>query len=178
MAYRAIFDETGRISSEFLPPVAPFTAIYGSFGSSQTQLQTGNVANTPTPVTHNETFVSNGVSYDIANPSRLVVSATGVYKVAFSIQFDKSGGGNSIAEVWLRVNGNNVPNSASRCVVAGQTGETFPYVEFYVPLNAGQYVECVFTSPDATMAVTAFPASVAPVIPAVPSIISNIQRIS
>jgi hypothetical protein len=45
-------------------------------------------------------------------------------------------------------------------------------------MDAGDDVEVVFSSSDASMAVTAFPANVVVGIPAVPSIITNIVQIA
>lgn len=156
-----------------------FNPIVGSFSSSTTQLQTGGIASTATPITYDTTeYATSGVS--VVNNSEIKVTKTGVYKFSYSVQLDKSGGGNSICEIWIRINGNNVPRSASQCVVAGQTGETFPFCEYILPLNANDSVEVIFMSADATMAVTFFPASgTAPNdVPVTPSIIANIIQIS
>ncbi len=99
-----------------------------------------------------------------------------MYKLTYSIQLDKTGGGTSVADMWIAINGTAVPDSASRCVVVGQNGETFPFCEYLIPMSAGQYVEVYFFSPDATMAATSFVA--APPIPAVPSIITNVVQIA
>jgi hypothetical protein len=147
---------------------------YGSFGSDQTQIVAG--AGLETDISFNLTFQSVGVSIDPLNPTRMVVAEAGVYKFSYSAQLDKSGGGVSLCDLWIKINGTSVPNSASRCVVAGTNGETFPYCEYILTLSASQYVEVAFTSADTTMAVTYFPA--APPIPAVPSIICNFIQIA
>jgi hypothetical protein len=149
----------------------------GSFSSSATQLQTGGVANTPTAIVFNTIEYQNGITLaTLPSSSEIYVPVNGVYKFSYSIQLDKSGGGNSLCDIWIRVNGNNVPRSASRCIVAGQTGETFPYCEYILNLTGGDKIQVIFASSDATMAATAFPATAT--IPAIPSIISNIYRLS
>jgi len=156
-----------------------FTPIVGSFSSSTTQLQTGGIANTATPITYDTTeYATTGVSF--INNSQIKVTKTGVYKFSYSIQLDKSGGGIDKCQIWIRINGNNVARSASEVVVAGNNGETFPFCEYILPLNANDYVEVMFLSADATMAVSFFPASgTAPNnVPIVPSIIANIIQIS
>jgi hypothetical protein len=156
-------------------PGNTFTPDYGQFSSTLTQLITG--ANQPTVITHNTTEQSAGVSYDPLFPSRVVVSKTGTYKYAYSVQLDKSGGGTSFVDMFIRINQNPVANSSSRTTVAGQNGESFVMIEYILTLNAGDYVETVFTSPDNTMAITAFPA-VPPAVPAVPSIITTVIQIA
>jgi len=161
------------INRAFLPP--PYNVAYGSFGSTQTQVVLG--ANTDTLITHNETYIASQTAIDPANPSRIVVSAPGVYKFSFSIQLDKAGVGVSLCDFWIKKNGINVPSSGCRAVVAGINGETFPYCEFLVQMEAaGQYLEVCILSPDTTMSAAAFAA--AGTVPAVPSIITNIIQIS
>lgn len=160
------------VNPQYLP--APYNIRYGSFGSTQTQTVLG--ANQATAITHNTTFIANGVDYDPANPSHVRITADGVYKVSYSVQLDKAGGGNSTCDIWIAIDGAPVPASASRCVVAGQTGETFPMCEYIFQLNAGQYFQVIFASPDNSMAATRFAAN--GVYPEVPSIITNVIQIS
>jgi hypothetical protein len=155
--------------------------INGAFSDTTTQLQTGGVANTPTAITFNTTDVTNGISLGTPT-SRIVVSKAGLYEFIYSIQFDKSGGGTSPVDVWLRKNGNNIPNSASQVVVAGTNGETVLSVPYMLTLAANDFIEVVFASSDATMAVSTFPATTAPpdpfTRPAVPSIITTMKLLS
>jgi hypothetical protein len=175
MSVNQILDSANLISRQWLPP--PYNATYGQFSSTQTQVVLG--ANTPTPITYNTTEIANGISFDVGTPSRVVVSVQGVYKFAYSIQLDKTGGGTSFVDFFIRINGNNVPRSTSRAVVVGQNGETFVYCEYLLPINAGGNVEVIMYSPDATMAATYFPAVVGPpAVPEVPSIITTIVQIA
>lgn len=176
MSVASILGPNNRIDAMYLP--APYNLAYGSFSSSQTQLQTGGVANTPTVITYNTVEIASGVALVPGSPSQIRVSNTGVYKFLYSIQLDKSGGGNSVCDIWIRKNGQNVPRSAGQVVVAGQNGETLPCVEYLISLNANDFVEVVFSSSDATMGVTAFPANLVVGIPAIPSIITNIIQIA
>lgn len=174
MANASLLTGTPSLIQRALLP-APYNALYGSFGSTLTQKQTGSIANTPTAITHNTTFISNGVSYDVANPSHIVVNATGVYKVSFSLQLDQPTGGTHVVDVWLRKNGANVALSNSKCVVNGNKDESFPYVEFIIQLNALQYVECIFMADNGDVEVSAFAAGVQP---ATSSIITNVVQIA
>ncbi len=176
MSVAGVLGSNNRIDAMYLP--APYNLAYGSFSSSQTQRQTGNVANTPTPVTYNTVEIAKDVALTASPGSQIQVSNTGVYKLLYSIQLDKTGGGNSTCDIWIRVNGNNVPRSAGQVVVAGQNGETLPCVEYILSLNAGDTVEVVFCSAVATIAITAFPENVVVGIPSIPSIISNIIQIA
>jgi hypothetical protein len=153
--------------------------INGAFSDDTDQTQTGGIASTPTPILFNSTDVSNGISLVLGNASRMRVSQTGLYELIFSIQLDKSGGGVSPCDVWLRKNGTDIPNSASQVVVNGTNGETVLTVDFFLQLVANDYIEIVFASTDATMTVTSFNAITTPYVrPAVPSIIATMKLIS
>jgi hypothetical protein len=131
----------------------------GCFISSTTQLQTGGVANTPTPIAFDSAVVNNGVGLQGVLPSTIIeVKEAGTYELIFSIQFDKVGVGVDSVDAWVRVNGNDVPDSATQIVVAGNNGETVMTVATFLTLLANDTVEIVFASAEATMAVTAFPA--------------------
>jgi hypothetical protein len=161
------------------------TNIYknGSFSSSQTQTQTGGVANTPTPITFDTSAVADGVSlFGVLPTSTVRVSTAGRYEIIFSIQFDKSGGGTDSVDAWVRINGNDLRDSASQIVVNGTQGETVLTVPIMADLAANDDIEIVFASGDATMAATAFPAwTVAGGDPydrpAIPSIIINVKSV-
>lgn len=150
----------------------------GAFLSTQTQLQTGGTSNTPTPITFNTTTASSGIT--LGSPaSRIVVPAAGRYEFIFSGQLDKSGGGTSDCDVWIRRNGTDIPDSASQFAVAGTNGEVVMSVDYFLDLSANDYIEVVFASPDNSMAITAFPAQVSPYArPSIPSIIATMKLLS
>jgi hypothetical protein len=152
----------------------------GCFISSTTQLQTGGVANTPTPITFDSAVVANGVTLLGAVPtSTIEVSTAGTYELIFSIQFDKTGVGVSPVDAWVRVNGTDVADTGSQTTVQGNNGEAVLTINTFLVLAANDTVEIVFASSDATMAVTAFPAQTAPPYdrPAIPSIIVTIKSL-
>lgn len=155
--------------------------INGSFYSTASQLQTGGVANTPTPIVFDTTAVSNGIALT-GTPSEIKVTQNGLYEFAFSCQLDKTGGGIDVCDIWLRKNGVDIPDTTSQTVVAGNNGETVLTVPFYLNLVANDVLEVVFASGDATMAISYFPAWVTPGDPydrpAVPGIIANMKLIS
>ena len=155
------------------------TWITGAFSDDTVQLQTGGISNTPTAITFNSEDVTNGVSLVVGSPSQIRISKTGLYAVTFSIQFDKTGGGVSPVDVWLRKNGTDIPFTGSQTTVAGNNGEVVLTVPFFLNLAGGDYIEVVFASSDATMAVTGFAAWTTPGDPydrpAIPGIITTVQ---
>lgn len=148
--------------------------VFGSFYS--TASQTVAAANQDTTLTLNQNPVGNGMSL---NTGAIQVAYPGAYEFTASIQLDKSGGGVSFCDFWFRVNGNDVPDSASQTTIQGTNGEALATVSTIIVLNALDLVNLVFASDDATMTATYFPATTAPpdpyTRPAVPSIIVTVK---
>jgi hypothetical protein len=148
------------------------------FLSQFTQAQTGGISNTPTPLYYNIVSPANGIGFDGTNFTRMKVSKAGLYSIQFSAQLDKSGGGVSQCDMWLRKNGTDIPDSGSQTVVDGTSGETVLTVPYILSLAANDYIEVVFASGDNTMAITTFPALTTPYVrPAIPSIIVTISAL-
>lgn len=154
---------------------------FGSFYSSVTQ--TNPVANTRNIMTLNSTIYNYNVTLksavNSATPpsySRIYVSDTGIYNIQFSAQMDKTGGGTDSVYIWLRVNGQDVANSASKVVISGPNAETIPAWNFVNLLQAGDYIELAWSSPDTSMVLLAAAAS-SPV-PEIPSLIVTVTWVS
>jgi hypothetical protein len=155
------------------PPVTPQLkrARYGSFYDTTTQ--TGTTINTAKAITFNTTDLSNGV-YIGSPTSRIYVDTPGIYNYDTSFQLDKTSGGTGEFYIWFRLNGVDVPNSASQIRIQGNNAEIFSSLNYFFDLNAGDYVEIMFSVSDLSVEVAAFPA-VAPV-PAIPSIILTVAN--
>lgn len=146
---------------------------YGTFYNTATQ--TNPVASAVNLVTYDTTAESFGVTFEPLNPSRLSVSIAGVYNFQFSAQLDHTGGGNVDFFFWFRLNGLDIPYSATKVVVAGPNDETVAAWNYVVSMNAGDYFELVWSSPDTAARILAEPAA-APV-PAIPSVIMTVTYV-
>jgi hypothetical protein len=89
---------------------------------------------------------------------------------------DKTAGGKDEIYIWPRVNGVNVPNSASKVVLQGTTDEFVSSWNFLLPLTGGDYFELAWQSPDTH--VVARSEAAASNYPAIPSIILTVEWIS
>jgi hypothetical protein len=109
--------------------------------------------------------------------SGMRVNTTGIYKLLYSAQVNKAmGGGANDLDIYLRINGTNVPNTATRVVLTQQI-ESVLTCEYIQSLTAGDVVEFVaYTATGVNLQILALPA--APPVPAIPSIISNLIRIA
>jgi D-ribose pyranose/furanose isomerase RbsD len=154
------------------PPPREFKrARYGSFYDTTTQLAT--VINTATAITFNNTDLSNGVF--IGSPaSRIVVDSEGIYNFDTSFQLDKTSGGVEEFYIWFRLNGVDVPDSASHIRIQGNNAEIFSSLNYFFNLKANDYIELMFSVSDLSVELKSFVA--APPVPSVPSIILTVSN--
>lgn len=162
-------------TSVALNTFAASRARYGSFYDTTTQMAA--TINTAYAMTFNATDLSFGV-YVGAPTSRIYVDSAGVYNVQFSAQLDKTSAPVGLLWIWLRINGVDVPNSATQIRIQGNNDESVAAWNFLPKLNGGDYFQLMWAVDDTDIRIQAFPAA-APV-PAVPSVIltvtDNISR--
>ena len=180
------------------PPGTPFASMFASFQSNENQFmgsvlsQTAAVAGY-TPLKYNlktlgtddifcSTSLNNGAS-SVTGDSRIFVSQPGNYKISYSIQMDNlAGGGQTYTTgIWLRVNGNVVPDSGSEVAVVGAKGMTFVFCEYLQSFSGGDNFDIVYYAENTNAYAASFASASsigAGVIPtAVPSIITNVYSI-
>ena len=146
---------------------------YGAFHDTTTQ--TAAATGTAYAVTFNSTDLSNDVS--IGSPtSKIVVANAGVYNFQFSLQLDKSSGAAGHTYIWGRVNGVDVPYSASEVAIQGTTAEAIPAWNFVLSMNATDYFQLMWSVDDNNIQLKAV-AAAAPV-PAIPSVILTATFVS
>ena len=115
---------------------------HGAFHSVNTQYATAD--NTPTLIEINTTDFAVGMVHN--NNNGIVVNQDGVYNYQYSLQLENTDNAEHEAVVWVRVNGVDVPYTASKFDVprrksAGVFGYLIGVANFYVELNANDYVE-------------------------------------
>ena len=154
-------------------------APYGAFQDSTDQV----AANTTTAyaVTFDTTDFSNGVT--LSNSSRLNVSQSGIYNIQFSIQFTNTTNASQDVDVWFRKNGTNIDKSNSRFGFAPRKGVGDPFhiiaaMNFFVNLNANDYVEIMWRPTDVGVTIEQYPAGTSPTRPSVPSAIVTLSFVS
>jgi hypothetical protein len=152
---------------------------HGAFQDSTDQV----AANTTTayPITFNTTDFSNGVT--IASGSRITVADSGIWNLQFSIQFTNTTNASQDVDVWFRVNGTNAANSNSRFGFAPRKGVGDPFhiiaaMNYFLSLNANDYVEIMWRPTDVGVTIEHFAASSTPTRPAVPSAIATVSFVS
>lgn len=145
---------------------------YGAFYDTTTQ--TAAAINTAYPITFNTT--DRAVGFSRGTPtSRIVVNRQGLYNFQFSAQLDNTSGGNHLAFIWARVNGTDVPQSASEVRLQGNNSELVAAWNFVVLLNANDYFELMWSVDDTAVQIVAR-AAAAPV-PAIPSVLLSVTAV-
>jgi len=157
-------------------------SVYGSFYDTTNQTA---VAATVTPITVNTTAVANEV-YIGTPTSRVYVTNAGVYNIQFSLQLANTGTGTPNIDnvtVWFRLNGVDMPNSASIMEVQPRRGSvdghTILALNFMLEMNATDYVELYWTTDTGTTQIITYTSSaIPPVHPASPAVILTVSFVS
>ena len=150
---------------------------YGGFSSSVDQ--TGNIT-AGTAMTFNSVDIADGVT--LVSNSRLTVPVNGTYNIQFSAQLENLENTQELVTIWFRVNGVDVPKSATTITVpARKNASIYGYGvaswNIFLDLTAGQYVEIIWLPAVATMTLQALPASTTPAYPAIPSVIATVNQV-
>jgi len=152
---------------------------HGAFHDSTDQVAASTTV--ATAVTFNTTDISNGVT--LSNSSRLNVADSGVFNIQFSIQLKNTTNDSHDVDIWFRKNGTNVDNSNSRYhpparKSTGDPSHMIAALNFFIELDAGDYVEIVYKVDNVNVTLEHFAAGSSPTRPAVPSAIATVSFVS
>ena len=155
------------------------SAPYGAFQDSTDQTAGSTTASYA--VTFNTTDYSNNVT--LSNSSRINVKNYGIYNFQFSIQLKNTTNDSQDAEIWFRKNGTDIANSNSRFSMpsrksTGDPSHLIAAMNFYVELNANDYVELIWRVSDVGVSIEQYPAGTSPTRPATPSAILTTQYVA
>lgn len=150
---------------------------FGAFSS--TADQTGSIT-AGTAMTFTGTEIADGIT--LASGSQLVVPNDGIYNLQFSAQLKNVENAQNDVTVWFRVNGVDVPASATQITVpARKTASIFGYAvaawNIFLDMNANDYAEIIWLPTIATLTVEALPSSVSPAYPSIPSVIATMNQV-
>lgn len=155
---------------------------YGEINSTtgQTAPSTGTTA----VVEFDNITQNNGIYQDGTNPSRVYVRNAGVYNVMYSLQLINNDNDGQYADVWFRVNGTDVPDSASRFGLparksTGDPSELIGAMNIFLSLEADDYIEIAGGVSHIDVELWYDAASVSPFTrPAIPSVIMTLNTVS
>jgi hypothetical protein len=151
------------------------TGSYGSFYDTTTQ--TNPVANIPRSMSLNETDISNGVSVSgSTNPFNTYIKTqnAGVYNIQFSAQVEKTDSGTDVIVIWLRKNGIDLTDSATKLTLSGNNTKVVAAWNWFVSSAANDYYQIIWVSADTGMRLYAEPINDTP---GIPSVIVTVNRV-
>jgi hypothetical protein len=147
---------------------------YGVFSSDTSQ--TAAVVETAYAVEFTDTDVSSGVALDVTDGSLVIPTRAGLYNFQFSAQLAKSNSSLGYAWIWPRVNGTDIPNSATKVSIAGSDSEVVPAWNFVLPMDAGDEFQLMYAFSATSIS---FDAVVAETFcPAIPSVILTVTQVN
>lgn len=154
-------------------------APYGCFTNNTDQLSP-SVGSTAV-VVYDTTEEASGVY--LASSSRLYVRNYGIYNVQFSLQLVNLANAPEYADVWFRLNGTDVPRSASRFDIparksAGVPSHVVGTVNTFIEMQAGDYVQIAGTTSSTDVTLEHYAADTVIPRPAIPAAIVTVQYIA
>lgn len=139
--------------------------------------QTTAAANTATKVTFNTTDVVNGFS--LVSSSRMTAAYAGVYNFQWSGQFTNTDASEQDVDIWIRINNTDVTGSTGRVSIPKKhgsiDGHALPAWNYYLTLNANDYVELYWAASSTTVRLETTAASAWA--PSTASIIATMTRV-
>lgn len=158
---------------------------YGAFQDTTDQTAT---ANTATVMTFNTTDFSNGVTVVTSGgkASRLTVAQAGIYNLQFSVQFDNADTQEHDVTIWLRKDasgaGIDIDGSAGLVGVpsshGGVNGHTIVGWNYFITLNANDFVEIWWSTPSTQVTIQAYAAGTSPTRPSTASVVATMTFVS
>ena len=151
------------------------TGSYGSFYDTTTQ--TNPVANVPRSMSFNSTDITNGVSISgSTSPFNTYIKTTnaGIYNIQFSAQVEKTDSGTDEIVIWLRKNGIDLTDSATKLTLSGNSTKVVAAWNWFVSSAANDYYQIIWVSADTGMRLYAEPINDTP---GIPSVILTVNRV-
>lgn len=161
-------------------PAGPgITPYYGSFYDTTTQtVASGGVA--AMKFNNVDSSATSGFSITtgtLGGPSRITAANTGVYNLQFSAQLNRTTGGTAKQiDIWIRKNNIDIADTNTGITMQANDGKIVAAWNFFVQINAGQYVEIMWSQNDDIEILYDGPNVTVPY-PATPSVIATINRI-
>ena len=174
----------GSLADTALQPGDPISVAFGnvtnrSYGIFYDLSDQTFLVDTATVVEFDTTGLAVGVS--VASSTRITFAAAGVYEIACRLQFINAENADHSANVWFRLDGTDIPYSASELVIPQSSvgGTAVHNTTGILQVTAGQYLEVVVATEDADVSLHhVAPQTVPYVRPDIPSVILVANRIA
>lgn len=147
---------------------------YASFYDTTTQ--TAGAINTAYAMRFNTTDLSFAINRDATDTSKIIVPDDSVYNFQFSCQLDKTTAPVGLVYIWFRVNGVDVPSSATQIRIQGNNAETVAAWNIILSMKANDYFQLMWSVDDTSIQIVA--SGAVPPVPAIPSVILTVTEVS
>jgi hypothetical protein len=123
------------------------------------------------------------VGFSLSGAGRVVIANPATYTMIYSIQLVNKSNDIHYADIWLRYNGSDYPDSNTRFhIPARKNSNEFGYAVATVnfvgtSVAPGDYVELWWSSDSTSVSIEHIPAGVAPVVPETPSVIATFTQV-
>lgn len=128
--------------------------------------QTLTAVNVGQPVRFNQTYLDNGMVINGPTTSQITMTYSGIYNFQFNAMLRSSSASSKIAYIWINRNGTDVGYTAREYSISGSGGLLEINWNFNIDVQAGQYIEIVWTGDNSNLALDAIaPTSPHPGVP-------------
>jgi hypothetical protein len=149
---------------------------HGAFSSDQDQTA---IVNTATLMTLNTTDFASGISI---NNSEITVTNAGIYNLQFSAQFQNTDTAFQDVYIWLKQNGTDITGSTGFVSIpnrhAGTNGHSIVGWNYFLSMNANDYVEIYWSVPNVAVSIQHLAASGTPTKPSTQSVVATLSFVS
>jgi hypothetical protein len=158
------------------------TNVAHTAGAAISEVQGTGSSTTIGKVLFNNTSYSAGVYTTSADYSKIYFDNPGVYNIQFSTQLLNFTTSEDNVTIWFRLNGTDIPASASIEQVNSKhgtaPGATICTVNLYIDVKANDYIQMAWTSNTGNTVVGTYPAGTSPVHPVSPAVIFTVSFVS
>ena len=155
--------------------------LYYPYAAIQRTTDKTFTANTATQITFDQNDFLSACTND--GTDGIAISQPGIYNYQFSAQWANPDTQVHTTYIWLRVNGVDVAGTASKFDVPAKHGTSDGYLisaaNFYVQLQAGDYVELWAAADSTSPYMEAYAAQTSPfAMPSIPSVVATLSFVS
>ena len=158
------------------------TNVAHNIGDAVTEALGVASSTTSVAIPFDTTDVSNGVSIDTVDDSKVVFAVAGYYNIQFSAQLLNFTTSDDNVTFWWRQNGVDVPYSAGIQAVPAKHGSTpgaaIVSWNIVLPVVANDYIQLYYASESGNTVTATYPAGTLPVHPVSPSVILTATFVS
>lgn len=133
-----------------------------------------------TAMSFNNAPIESGIT--VVDDTKIYVDRDGIYNWQISVQLANTDSQAHSFDIWGRRNGVDIPDSNTSYTVpsshGGRSGRLVPALNFWMPLQAGDYVEVMWYVDNALVTIEYTGPQISPARPATPSIILTVNEVA